>query len=82
MQLSLAMAAVAFFSFLGFYKTSNRMMNAMAFFTAAGCSAMVFTQFFDHYDNNFALGVSLMFLLWTFTCIAFGIIGLFPGREE
>jgi len=77
MQIGLAMAAVAFFTALGYWRNSS-----IPFFAAAGCSLMVAFQFYDQFDNDFALGISMMFLLWAIACLGYGIKMLLPDAPR
>ncbi len=77
MQIGLTLGAIGIFSMLAYWRG-----NAIAFFVCAGISLMAAFQFFDTYDNDFALGVSLMLLLWAINCIGQGIRQLLWANTE
>jgi hypothetical protein len=72
MTLALPGAAVLFFSFLGFWKP-----NALPFMLASGASLAVGFQWFDVYTTDFGLTVSLMFIAYSWVCVAYAFRCLF-----
>ena len=77
MQIGIEIAVIVLFSALAFWK-----MNSVSFFVAAGSSLMVHYHFYDYFDNDFALGISMMFLLWAIACLGYGIKALLPDTPR
>ena len=77
MQIGIEIAVVALFSMLGFWR-----LNSISFFVAAGSSLMTAFHFYDYFDNDFALGISLMFLLWAIACLGYGLKMLLPDTPR
>lgn len=73
--------AVMFFSIVGFWKW-DKIVSAVAFLMAAGCSAMLAYSWFNTFGTNSSLGVSLMLFGYTIFCIGMVYRGLFLGRRD
>ena len=75
MNMIMAGCGVAFFSLLAFWK-----LHPLLFMLAGGSSLMLGLAWYDAYDTNLALGMSLMVILYAIACIAFAFYTLYTGK--
>lgn len=73
----LAGCAVAFFSWMAFWKH-----NALMFMLAAGASLITGFYWYDTYTNNLGLGISLMLLAYSLVCFGFALGSLFKRERK
>lgn len=77
MSLVMVGCAVIFLSLAAFWK-----LNAVLFMLAGGASMMAGLQWYDVYATDTGLGVSLMFIVYSFVCFSFAFRCLFWRRKE
>ena len=72
MELTLGLAAIVAFSAMSFW-----IQNAPLFMVTAGISIMVGLQWFDVYTDNTGMAISLLLIIYSFTCLVFAFRCIF-----
>lgn len=71
-ELAISLAALAFFSFLGFWRP-----DSLPFMLAAGVSLIMGLYWFDIFTTNLGLTVGLMFIAYSFVCVGYAFRCIF-----
>jgi len=72
MELTLGLAAIIAFSAMAFW-----IQNAPLFMITANISIMVGLQWFNVYTDNTGMAISLMLIIYSFTCCGFAFRCIF-----
>lgn len=71
-MMGVALAVIAIFSGLAFWKE-----NALVFMVLGGASLMTGLRWFDVYNNEMGLGISLMLIAYSLLCLGLAFRCLF-----
>ena len=78
MSLAMGVVAIALFSVLAFTRL-NYIMVTLLFMITGGISMMVGLAWYDLYTDNTGLGIGLMFIAYSLTCLGFAFRSMFVG---